>query len=315
VSRRAQHRYRRPVFRPPAPVRAAAPQDLAAIAICSLIWGTTWFVITLQLGVVPTAVSIVYRFALAALLLFGWLAATRQPIRLTSAQHVAVFGQGLFTFALDYSFVYLAEERVNSAVVAVMFAGLAFANLVLFRALLGQKAGRGAWIGAALGVVGVAVMSGAELLRTEMNPRVATGLVLALVGVGTAAVGNLCAWKGQKAGAPLGAQTAWAMGYGAALVTGYVLVSGTPWRIELTPEYLGSLLYLSVVGSVISFLVYFGLARRRGYTLASYIGALTPPTAMLVSVVFEGARFGLAAFAGLALVLFGQLLLIRSNSG
>jgi drug/metabolite transporter (DMT)-like permease len=149
------------------PVLAAPrrPADLASIAFCSLTWGTTWFVITLQLGTVPPVVSVVYRFALAAMLLFGWLILRGEPIRLNRAQHVAAAGQGLFTFALDYSLVYLAEERVASAVVAVMFAGLAFANLVLFRAILGQKAGRGAWIGAALGVAGVAVMSAAELAR------------------------------------------------------------------------------------------------------------------------------------------------------
>ena len=78
----------------PAAKPAANPADLGAIAVCSLIWGTTWFAITLQLGVVPPVVSIVYRFALAALLLFGWLAATRQPMRLNRAQHLAVFGQG-----------------------------------------------------------------------------------------------------------------------------------------------------------------------------------------------------------------------------
>jgi hypothetical protein len=33
---------------------------------------------------------------------------------------------------------------------------------------------------------------------------------------------------------------------------------------------------------------------------------------MLVSVLFEGARFGVIAFVGLALVLAGQLFLIRA---
>jgi len=196
-----------------------------------------------------------------------------------------------------------------------MFAGMAFANIVLFRAILGQKAGRGAWIGAALGVAGVAVMSAAELARTEMDPRAVLGLCLALVGVVSAAVGNLFAWRGQQAGAPVGAATAWAMAYGAGALTLYVLVSGTPWRVELTAAYLGSLLYLSLLGSGVAFVIYFGLARRLGYTIASYVGALTPPVAMLVSVAFEGARFGAAAFAGLALVFGGQMLLIRSNSG
>ncbi len=53
-------------------------------------------------------------------------------------------------------------------------------------------------------------------------------------------------------------------------------------------------------------------SRRRGYTLASYISALTPPIAMAVSTLFEGADFGPAAFGGLALVLAGQALIIQS---
>jgi len=33
---------------------------------CVLIWGSTWLAITYQLGQVPPAVSVAYRFALAA---------------------------------------------------------------------------------------------------------------------------------------------------------------------------------------------------------------------------------------------------------
>ena len=88
--------------------------DLGSIAVCSLIWGTTWFAITLQLGAVDPTWSIIYRFTLAALLMFGWLAITRRRIALTRAQHLAAFGQGLFTFAIDYGMVYAAEQRVPS---------------------------------------------------------------------------------------------------------------------------------------------------------------------------------------------------------
>ena len=46
--------------------------------------------------------------------------------------------------------------------------------------------------------------------------------------------------------------------------------------------------------------------------MASYVSALTPPIAMLVSVMLEGARFGRTAVRGLALVLAGQMLLMRA---
>ena len=43
--------------------------DLTAITICTLAWGTTWYVITFQLGVVDPVVSLTYRFTLATALL------------------------------------------------------------------------------------------------------------------------------------------------------------------------------------------------------------------------------------------------------
>lgn len=294
------------------PASRTSAADYGSLAFCSLIWGTTWFAITLQLGGPPAAVSVVYRFVIAAGVFFAWLALTRRKIALTRAQHLAAFGQGLFTFAIDYLFVYLAEEKVASAVVAVSFASLALTNLILFRLVLGQRGSPGAWAGAGLGVAGVAVLSAAELGGAGSRPEFLLGLAFAAIAVIAAGFGNVCAYKGQHAGADVVPATAWAMAYGAAILTVYALVTGQPWRFTPTPPYLGSLLYLALFGSVATFAVYFAMARRRGYTFASYVSALTPGVAMLVSALLEGARWGAAALAGLALVLAGQVLLVRA---
>ena len=73
--------------------------------------------------------------------------------------------------------------------------------------------------------------------------------------------------------------TAWAMAYGAGSLALFALLTGTPFRFDPRPAYAISLAYLSVFGSVIAFLVYFALARRRSYTFASYVSAITPPIA------------------------------------
>lgn len=287
-------------------------RSLTSVAICSLIWGTTWFAITLQLGVVDPTASVTYRFALAALCLFLFCWIRKDPIALTRRQHLAVFGQGVLTFSIQYSMVYEAEQHIASAVVAVIFAGLAFANLVLFRVLLGQKADWRAWVGAGLGVVGVAAMFVAELRRAGGGEEAMFGLIIALIAMVIAASGNLAAWKAQKEGAPVLSSVAWAMAYGSALVFLYGLVTGVEFTLELTPAYIGSLLYLSIFGSVVAFALYFMLARAKGYALASYISAITPPIALGMSVIFEDARFGWEAVLGIALVLGGQILLIRA---
>lgn len=287
--------------------------DLASIVICTLAWGTTWFAITLQLGVVDPVVSITYRFAFAALLLFAWGALRREKLMLNRAQHLAAFGVGLFTFAIDYAFVYWAEERVTSAVVAVVFAAMAFVNLAVFRVVFGQRAPLMAWVAAGLGVLGVGLLSWEEIVSAHMSERALAGIGLTLAGVFAAAIGNVYARKGELAGAGVVASTGWAMGYGALLLAVFAVATGKTWAFEFTAPYILSLLHLSVIGSVIAFALYYGLARRRGYATASYISALTPPLAMFVSAMLEDKSWGLFALGGVVLVLLGQVLLLRSK--
>ena len=297
---------------PPVGLSRGALLAIAGVGLCALIWGTTWYAITLQLGSVAPLASIVWRFGLAAVLLFAGCLVTRRSLKLNLNQHLAAAGQGVFAFSISYSFTYAAEGRIASAVVAVIFAALAFLNLILFRIAARQKAALAAWGGAALGVVGVAVLSGSEVLGAGLDDASLAGVGFALTAVVASAFGNYFAWRGQQAGSAVIPSTAWAMGYGTILLALYGLATGVEWSIEPSLTYLGSLLYLSVFGSVIAFVVYFTIARTRGYALASYISALTPPIAMLVSVLFEDARFGWTALAGLALVLAGQVLLIRA---
>lgn len=287
--------------------------DLAAIVVCTLAWGTTWFAITKQLGVVDPVVSVTYRFALAAVLLFAWGALRREKLALTRAQHFAALGVGFFTFAVDYSFVYWAEERVTSAVVAVVFAAMAFMNLIVFRFAFGQRAPLLAWAAGGLGVLGVGFLSWEEIASAELSNRALAGIGLTLAGVLSAAIGNVYARKGEMAGAGVVASTGWAMAYGAAMLAVFAVVTRKTWAFEFTAPYILSLLHLSLVGSVIAFALYYGLARRRGYATASYISALTPPLAMFVSALFEDKSWGVFALGGVVLVLAGQVLLLRSK--
>lgn len=271
-----------------APPRATPLADLIAIVVCTLAWGTTWYAITLQFGVVDPVVSVVYRFALAALLIFAWCVVRRETIKLTRVQHIAAFGVGFSTFTINYTLVYWAEERVTSAVVAVLFAAMAFANLIGFRIAFGQRSSMLAWIAAALGIAGVALMSWQEIAAANFSAEAMTGIGMTLAGVAAAVVGNVYARRGELAGAGVAASTGWAMAYGAAALAVFALITGKAWTFEPTWTYVLSLAHLAVNGSVLAFLLYYGLARRRGYAAASYISALTPPVAMLVSAMFEG---------------------------
>lgn len=287
--------------------------DLASIAICAVIWGTTFYVITLQLGVVDPLVSVVYRFALSAAVLFVWCKLSGEKIALTRGQHLAAIGVGVPTFAMNYPMVYVAEQWVTSAVVAVAFAAMAFVNLVLFRFFFKQKPSPIAWVGALLGVAGVALISWQEIATSHMGPAAQLGMALALCSIVVASIGNVAAHQGEIEGAGVTSLTAWSMAYGAGALALFVTVTGRPWTFAPTFTYVGSLLYLALFGSVLAFLLYFNLARRRGYGTAAYVSAIAPLVAMLVSTVIEHKNWGVMAFVAVALVLSGQLLLLRAK--
>jgi drug/metabolite transporter (DMT)-like permease len=285
--------------------------DIASLVVCSLIWGVTWRAIKLQLGVVPPLESVVYRFALASAVLFGLCIVTGRSLLLGRRQHLEVALQGLSGFCLQYAFVYLAEQTVSSGAMAVIFASIAFVNLILFRLLMGRRAPPLAWGATLLGLAGVAAMSVSEAHGPAGGA--GHGVLLALAGVLVSVLANMFAARAQEQRVPLLPGTAWAMAYGAGLLGLYLALTGAHWRIETSLRYLGSLAFLSLFGSVIAFLTFYALARRRGYTFASYISALTPPTAMVLSALTEDTRWGPAAGLGLVLVLAGQVLLIRAS--
>src|SRR5262245_32780231 len=100
---------------------ASALADAAAATTCGIVWGTSWYAITLQLATVDPIASLVYRFSLASALLFAWCRFRGKRLSLSFDQHKAAAGVGLFTFTIDYGFTYFAETHVVSGIVAVLF--------------------------------------------------------------------------------------------------------------------------------------------------------------------------------------------------
>ena len=104
------------------------------------------------------------------------------------------------------------------------------------------------------------------------------------------------------------------LGYGALFTLVIVLAEGIPFDFVWTASYLGSLLYLALFASVIGFGSYLTLVQRIGADRAAYASVLFPIVALAVSTVLEGYRWTLPAVIGVALVLVGNLLVLRRRA-
>ena len=286
-------------------------QNVAFYILTSLIWGSTWLVITFQLGVVAAEASIVYRFALASLLLMVYALARRLPMRFTPRQHAFIALQGTFLFSLNYILVYLAEQNLTSGLVAIVFSMLILSNVVLGAVFLRNPIRPRVVLGGVIGVAGLALVFGPELAGFAQGGGWRLGLLLSAAAVLSASVGNILSARNQRAGLPVVQTNAYGMAYGAAVTLVIAVVRGVPFTFDPSPSYILSLLYLAVFGSVIAFGTYLTLIGRMGVDRAAYIGVIFPLVALLLSMLFEGLNLGAVGLVGVALVAAGNVLVLN----
>lgn len=279
-----------------------------------LIWGSTWFAITFQLGAVPAEMSVAYRFALASGMLFAWCAVRRLRLAYSAREHAWMALQGGLLFGLNYVLVYLAEEQIASGLVALIFSLMTFSNIAATRVFLGTKIVRSTILAALLGVAGVGLVLLPELGNGTSRGSVWLGVAFALVSTVSASLGNVVAARNQRHGLPVMQANAWGMLYGAVAVAVYALGAGREWTFATTPAYVGSLLYLALFGSVIAFGAYLTLVGRIGADRAGYVGAMVPVVAVVLSTAFEGMAWHATTVAGIALCVGGNVLVLRGKA-
>ena len=285
--------------------------NLSLYLLTVLIWGTTWIAIKLQIGEVAVAASIAYRFALAALVLFAGLLLSGRLQRLGRRGHGWCLAQGLCLFSLNFLCFYNASQWIPSGLIAVVFSTATLWNALSARWVFGRRLAVNVLVGGALGLCGLALLFWPELASHSASPETWLGLGLALLGTLCFAAGNLLSSVQQQAGFRPLSTNAWGMFYGALLLIGYCLLSGTPLSFDWSPRYLGSLLYLAIPGSVIGFTAYLTLVGRLGQERAAYCTVLFPLVALNISVFVEGYQWTPLALAGLVLVMLGNLLVFR----
>ena len=278
-----------------------------------LIWGSTWYAIKFQLGVVAPEISLLYRFALAALILLAFCALTRRPLKYTLRQHGYIALQGLFLFSSNYLVFYWATELLTSGIVALMFSTVILMNIVNGAIFMRVAVSLRVMLGACFGIAGIASIFWTELSVVENNATTWQGLWMCLLATYFASIGNIISARNQKNGMPVIQTNAWGMGYGALVMAVYAIFSEASFNYDPSFGYSISLIYLSVFGSILAFGSYLTLIGRIGADKAAYAAVLFPVIALGLSTVFESYQWSLRAVFGFVLVMFGNYVVLSKS--
>lgn len=265
-----------------------------------LIWGTTWLAIKVGLHTLGPLTGVGLRFVIAGLFLFGIAALTGalRPLREIPWKLIAVFATMLF--GLNYVLTYVAETRLDSGLVSVLFGTVPFFTFGLGHLMVGEHTTPRIWIGALIALAGVAVISLAG--QVHGSPLFAFSAVGA---AGVSAYANVYAKRHSHHDPLLTLPPSMLLSGAAVLIVGLIL-ERTDWPAVVAPSSLTALLYLAIFGSGIAFFLNLWVLKRLPVWTVGMSALVFPVIAITVGILFGGEHFGWRELGGSLLVIAGM---------
>jgi drug/metabolite transporter (DMT)-like permease len=287
------------------------PRDLILYGVIVFAWGFSWIALHYQVGTVAPEVSVMWRFLLAAPMMLAFAVIRGERMRYPLRDHLWFAGLGATIFSTNFTLFYYGGQILASGLLAVVFSLASVVNVFMGWLVLRTPVDRRVVLGALIGFCGVAAMFYPQLAGTTLNTLALAGLAFCVLGTLFFCSGNMISAQLQKRGIPVMAASGYGMMYGAIGLAAFAGARGLPFIIEPTAKYIGGLIFLAVVSSVIAFGSYLTLLGRIGADRAGYSTVMFPVVALIVSTFAEDYRWTLPAIAGLIAVMAGNLLVLR----
>lgn len=280
---------------------------------CVLVWGTTWYAIKLQLGEVDPGVSVGYRFFLAGLILsaFCWIRGVSLKVNWQVFRYF--IGIAFVLYGFNYLLTYMSTEHLSSGVVALVFSLLPVFNILNFKLLFGSKMQPVVLLGSLLGVAGLGLVFRNELGGLNLDPAVLEGFILIGLGTYIASFGNMLLHVLSIKKVSILVTNSYGMTMGGLVILTWSLLTGSALSFEWTWTYAGSLVYLSVFGSILAFGSYLAVIKRLGADRAAYAAVVFPVVALFISSFLESFVWNAWSIAGVAMTIAGNIVVLRSK--
>ncbi len=272
----------------------------AALWVVYLVWGSTYLGIKLAVRTLPPLLTAGTRFLAAAAVLAAILAIARRSLRVERREALSAAGLGVALLACGVGMVHVAETRIDSGV-AAMIAGSVPLQIVVWRALAGERVPRATVLAAAVGLVGLALVVGPGGLG---GGSVAVGLLVMLAASLSWSRGSFVSRRLALPGDPFVATVYEMLGGGLVLV-GAGLVAGEAGRLDahaFQPGPVAAWAYLAVVGSVVGFSAYAWLLKNAPISQVVTHQYVNPLVAVALGALLLGERPAPTTLAGAALI-------------
>ena len=286
---------------------------LAALC-CALAWSGSWITGKLVVGAAPPLEVSTVRFVIAAVVLGAIAIVTRTQLSGGSLWPVVI--AGVFGYCAYNAFVFVGLTMAPASDGALIVPTTIPVLTALAASFIGERITTTKVAGFALASFGAALVIAAGQSADEISGRRLAGDLLMLLGAGCWAAYTVLGTIALRTrspiaivtiAAPVGALCLLPLGF---IEKGYVDVpawSGGVWL---------NVLYLALVGSVASFILFYWMVRRVGAGVAAMTSYLVPILTLLMAVALLGDRPEPLQLVGGVVILAGvRLATLRRRQG
>ena len=268
----------------------------------SALWGASYLFIKVALEDVSPAVVVFARTALASLVLLPFAIHTGALAGLRDRKGVVAL-LAVLQIVAPFLLISVGQREISSSL-----AGILVATAPIFTFLLGIRLERDrnasgvGVVGVVMGIAGVALLLGVD--TGGEGAALLGGLLVVLASLGYA-LGAFYFRRNMVGVKPIGAVTV-SMGVSAVMVLPLALAT-LPADLP-GAKAVGALTALGVLGTGVSFVLFYTLIAEVGPTKSSLVAYVAPGFSVLYGVTLLGEPFGVATLAGLIMIVGGSWL-------
>ena len=271
---------------------------LLFITLC-VAWGVPYLFIRVAVRELPPPALVLLRTAPAALLLLPFALRRGEPRRVLRAWPW-VLAYSIVELCIPWLLLAHAEERISSSLAGLLIAMVPLIGAVLYRAFgVADHFDARRLAGLFIGFAGVAALVGLDIAGSDVLGIAETTGVAFCYALGPVIISRRLSHL-PAIGVIAASLVVTAVAYAPAGIA--------TMPSSLSAQTIGSVAVLSLVSTVLAFLVFFALIREVGPARSTVITYVNPLVAVLLGVALLGEPFTLGIAVGMPLILLGSVL-------
>lgn len=283
------------------------PAQWVMLITLSVIWGGSFFFNEIALRGLPPLLVVWGRIGVGALALLAMVGVSDLELRPYLKQWKPFLVIGVLNTFVPFSFIVWGQQHIDSGLAAVINATTpAFTILVANFFTMDERASVRKFVGAVIGLGGVATLIGADALGGFGNHILGQGAILC------AALSYACSatYARRISGVPPLIMACLQLSLVTVLMTPVVFYITRPWELPMPGiDVLGAVVGLGLVCSALAYILFFRILTTAGATNVQLVTLFIPFSASALGIAFLGEPFSWRLAAGMVIVSTAALLI------